>query len=694
MKKFIRTVGVCLVALLVYQVSTAQPSVTNKKAMTPEVLLSLQRLSSPTLSPDGDAYFYSRSIPNIQENKITSELVLGRLSNGSQDIILDATDKASQASFLSKDKIVYIGKAKKYRQIFLYDIKSGSKLCISNFDFDVQGYKFSPDLKHVVVIRDIQLPNITQERNPDLDKATGRIVTDLMYKHWDEWVCSVPQPFIAEVAEDLTISNESLLPVLDSQDYYEVPIKPFGGVEELAWSVDSKTLAYSCKKKTGKAYALSTNTDIYLFNLETKKTENITEGMMGYDTNPSFSPDGKSIAWISMERDGYESDVQRLFTMDLNTKRKTWHTRNFDNLGQYEWSKDSKQIRFVSCVEALTNIYQIDLASDKVTTLTEGVHDVTGFSGVDNVFLCGIQSFVHPTDIYKVSLGKGKAKLEKLTHENDEVLSGIEPAKVKKLMVKTTDNKEMLTWLVLPPFFNEADKYPAILYCQGGPQSTVSQFWSYRWNLNTFASAGFIIVAPNRRGLPSFGREWLEQISGDYGGLNMKDYLAAIDTAAQLPYVDEEHLGCTGASYGGFSTYWLAGHHEKRFKAFFAHAGIFNLQAQYLETEELFFANWDMGGNYWDKTNEVAQKTYATSPHLFVEKWDTPIMISAGEKDYRILASQGMMAFDAAMIRDIPTEMLIYPDENHWILQPQNGVLFYRSWINWMSRWLKKDTSK
>lgn len=679
--------------------ATPIASSTEKKAMTPEVLLSLTRISAPTLSPNGQMYLYSRSMPNIKDNKILSEVVLARLDGkGAPEVILGTDKKASQATFLSDTEIAYVTKAGDFSQIWLYNTVNKTSVQLSSFDFDVTGFLFSPNREKVVVVRDVELPNIAKDRNKDLDKISGKIYTDLMYKHWDEWKVSIPKPFVAKVEAGSNKIAGDVQPVLRADEWFEAPTKPHAGIEQFAWSEDGKYLAYSCRKKVGLEYAVSTNTDIYLFDTETATTVNLSEGMMGYDTDPAFSPDGQSIAWVSMERDGYEADIKRLFVMDFKTQTKKHHAPDFEHhVDQFVWLPDGKKIRFIATIEALTNIYEIDLATDKIEPITEGVHDVTAFSGNGRTFVTGIQSFTHPTDLFRVELpakktrkNRGLGKLTKLTTENDAVLAGIEMAQVEKVWIDTTDGKKMLTWFVKPPFFDPDKKYPAILYCQGGPQSTVSQFWSYRWNLNTFSSFGYVIVAPNRRGLPSFGKEWLEQISGDYGGQNMRDYLAAIDHAATLPYIDKDRLGCTGASYGGFSTYWLAGHHNKRFKAFFAHAGIFNLEAQYLETEEKFFANWDMGGPYWDKSNATAQKTFATSPHRFVGEWDTPIFICHGEYDFRILASQGMQAFDAARMRGIPTEMLLYPDETHWILQPQNGMLFYRSFRSWFDKWLKK----
>jgi dipeptidyl aminopeptidase/acylaminoacyl peptidase len=346
----------------------------------------------------------------------------------------------------------------------------------------------------------------------------------------------------------------------------------------------------------------------------------------------------------------------------------------------------------VSCVKGTTQLFEVKITGAgknlpvSITPITQGQHDYT-FVALANDRLIGLrQSMSAPSEVYAVSF---EGKETNISHENDDILNRITMGKVEGRWIKTTDGKDMLTWVVYPPNFDPAKKYPALLYCQGGPQSTVSQFWSVRWNLQLMAAHDYIVVAPNRRGLPGFGQAWNEEISGDYGGQNMKDYFSAIDAMAKEPFVDAARLGCTGASYGGFSVYWIAGNHNKRFKAFWAHAGIFNLEAQYLETEEMWFANWDLGGPFWDKSNKIAQNSYANSPHKFVDKWDTPIAVSCGELDYRILASQGMMAFNAAQLREIPSRLLIFPNENHWILQPQNGILFQREFFRWFDRWLK-----
>ena len=410
--------------------------------------------------------------------------------------------------------------------------------------------------------------------------------------------------------------------------------------------------------------------------------------MMGYDTNPLYSPSGRYIAFLSMEREGYESDKNRLMIYDGQTKQMRDYTADFDHeAGSLAWSAEEKHLYFVSVWHARTHIYELSLADGKIRQISCGDYDFENALPADGCLLATRHSLSRPNEVVRVDLANGDMQV--LTQENDHIFDQLTMGKVEERWVRTTDKKDMLTWVVYPPHFDPSKKYPTLLYCQGGPQSPVSQFWSFRWNLQLMAAQGYIVVAPNRHGLPGFGQEWLEQISGDYGGQNMRDYLAAIDALSKEPFVDEDRLGCVGASYGGFSVYWLAGHHEKRFKAFIAHSGIFNLEQQYLETEELWFANWDLGGPYWDKQNAIAQRSYANSPHLFVDKWDTPILCIHGEKDFRILASQGMSAFNAAKIRGVDAQLLVFPDENHWILQPQNAILWQRTFFGWLDKYLK-----
>ena len=410
--------------------------------------------------------------------------------------------------------------------------------------------------------------------------------------------------------------------------------------------------------------------------------------MMGYDVAPVYSPDGKKIAWQSMERDGYESDKNRLFVYDFDSGTKTDFTKNFDqNAESLAWKDDNKSIYFISDFHATDEIYRLDLADGKISKITDGIHNYTGVIPAGDKLVASRMSMSMPVELYAVDPATGKDI--PITTTNKDVLDKLTMAPIKQRWIRTTDNKDMHTWIIYPPHFDSTKKYPTLLYCEGGPQSTVSQFWSYRWNFQMMAANGYIVVAPNRRGLPGFGQAWNEQISGDYGGQNMKDYLSAIDAMTKESYVDKDKLGCIGASYGGFSVYWLAGNHNKRFKAFIAHDGMFNLESQYLETEEMWFANWDLGGPFWDKNNKIAQRTYASSPHKFVQNWDTPILVIHGGLDFRISYTQGMQAFDAALLRGIPAEFLYFPNENHWVLKPQNGILWQRAFYNWLDRWLK-----
>lgn len=665
--------------------AAAQPAANGLKKFTPEAMMELYRIGAPELSPDARHYLYTRSKPNLKENTSSTDILVAEVGKPGSSRVL-VSGKGHSPVFYDQRTIAYISTEEAHAQVALIDIDGRNNRVLSDYPFDVEAFLFSPKRDKVVVIREHDLPNITKNENPDLDKASGVIIDDLMYKHWDRWNTTTRQPYIAAVSTDGILSLE-LTPVLDPGEPYEVPTMPFSGMEDLSWSPDGMNLAYSCRKKSGLEYAVSTNTDIYVYDLASGKTHNITEGMMGYDTHPSYSSDGKYLAWISMERDGYESDLKRLFVMDTKTGEKTFLSKAYDNyVDDYAWMDGDKKIRFVSNDYGLGSLFEIDLKGKVTRTYKAEQADVTSFSGTGDVVVFGMQSMKHPTDIYcKV----GKRAPQKLTTENDDFLAQFSNITIQERWIPTTSGEKMLVWVVLPPNFDTQKKYPAILYCQGGPQSTVSQFWSYRWNIRTFASGGYIMVLPNRHGVPGFGKAWNEQISGDYGGQNMRDYLTAIDEIAKEPYVDETKLGATGASYGGFSVYWLAGHHEGRFKALMAHAGIFNLEAQYLETEEKWFANWDMGGAYWEKDNEIAQRTFANSPHRFVDKWTAPILITVGDYDFRIVSSQGMQAFDAAKMQGVPARLLYYPDESHWILKPQNGVLFYRTWFDWMDRYLK-----
>ncbi|RHR72785.1 S9 family peptidase [Bacteroides sp. AF16-49] len=653
--------------------------------MTPEALWAMGRIGGLDVSPDGKKVVYTVAYYSVPENSSNREVYVMNADGTDNKQITHTAYSENEAVWIKGGtKIAFLCNESGGSQIWEMNPDGTDRKILSEFDGPIEGFKFSPDEKKVLFISQIKYGQRTVDMYPDLPKATGIVVNDLMYKHLDEWVETIPHPFVADFNGE-KISNA--IDIMEGEPF-EAPLKPFGGIEQLAWSPDSKQIAYTSRKKTGLEYAISTNSDIYVYDLATKKTVNISEGNMGYDTNPQYSPDGKQIAWLSMERDGYESDQNRLFIMDLATGEKRFASKTFEsNVDSYCWSPDANTIFFTGVWHGESQIYRIDLnEGDKLTKLTEGQHDYLSVTLAGEKLIAKRQSMSMADEIYSVDM-QGNAT--QISFENKQIYDQLTMGKVEGRWIKTTDGKEMLTWVIYPPKFDPNKKYPTLLFCEGGPQTPVSQFWSYRWNMQIMAANDYIIVAPNRRGLPGFGMEWLEAISGDYGGQCMKDYLSAIDEVAKEPYVDANHLGCVGASFGGFSVYWLAGHHEKRFKAFIAHDGFFNMEAQYLETEEMWFANWDIGGPYWDKNNKVAQRSFANSPHKFVDKWDTPILCIHGEKDYRILASQGMSAFNAAVLRGIPAELLLYPDENHWVLKPQNGVLWQRTYFNWLNKWLK-----
>jgi len=660
------------------------PKIENGR-LTPEVLWAFGRVGGLQVSPDGTKILYSVSYYSIPENKSNAEIFVMDIDGTNKKQITTTAIRESAAKWMNdSEHIAFLSSETGSMQLWTMKSDGSDRVQISENNDAITDFKFSPDETKLLFVSDVKYGQRTVDKYPDLPKASGIIVNDLMYKHWDEWVQSIPHPFIADFKNGKIENVSDIL----KDEPYESPMKPFGGIEELAWSADGKIVAYTCRKKTGKEYAISTNSDIYFYSVETKTSVNKTEGMMGYDKNPTFSPDGKWLAWESMERDGCESDKIRLIIMNLESGEKIDLSANFDqNSESLVWSNDSKSIFLISCWHAVTQVYNVDIAQRKFTQITNGVHDYESVKIAGDKLVALKHSMSKPNEVFLVDPKTGIET--EISFENKDILAQVEMGKVEQRWVKTTDNKQMLVWVIYPPKFDPNKKYPTLLYCQGGPQSPVSQFWSYRWNFQMMAANDYIIVAPNRRGLPGFGNEWLQQISGDYGGQNMKDYLSAIDEVAKEPFVNKDKLGCVGASYGGFSVFWLAGHHQKRFKAFIAHDGMFNLPQQYLETEEMWFVNWDLGGNYWDKSNAVAQKSYANSPHLFVDKWDTPILVIHGEKDYRILASQGMAAFNAAVLRGVPAEMLIFPDENHWVMQAQNGILWQRTFFEWLDKWLK-----
>ena len=694
--------------------TTDLTGLTTNDRMTPEALWAMGRIGGAAASPDGKTVAYQVGYYSVKQNK-SHQMLYTQTADGKQQTVLTTSAKSETdpAWIEGGKRIAFITDG----QLWSMAPDGTDRRQLTKSDIDIEGFKFSPDGKKVILIKSLPYHESIKKNPEDLPLATGRLVTDLNYRHWDHYVESIPHPFVANVTEQGVDEGVDML----KDEPYECPMAPFGGVEQLNWSPDSKFVAYTCRKKTGVNYAVSTDSDIYLYDIATGNTRNLckpanykpvdfdpTKTMktqainhqkedlnMGYDVNPKFSPDGRYIAWQSMARDGYESDRNRLCVYTLADGTKNYVTETFDsNVDDFCWAKDSRTLYFIGVWHACENLYQTNLRGE-VKQLTD---DWADFGSVQllnngNKLLASRHSFQQGDELYVVTPGKDakKTKVQQLTFENKLFYDKLAFGKVQERWVKTTDGKEMQYWVILPPHFDENKKYPTLLFCEGGPQSPVSQFWSYRWNMQIMAANDYVVIAPNRRGLPGFGSEWNEQVSGNWTGQCMDDYLTAIDDAANnLPFVDKDKLGCVGASFGGFSVYYLAGHHTKRFKAFIAHDGAFNLESMYTDTEEAWFSNWEYEDAYWnrDQTNN-AKRTYENSPHRFVDKWDTPILCIHGEKDYRINANQGFGAFNAARMRGIPAELLIFPDENHWVLKPQNGVLWQRTFFGWLDRWLK-----
>jgi len=697
--------------------------------MTPEALWAMSRIGGYQASPDGQHIVFQMGYYSVEENKSHQVLWMMNADGSEQKQLTEDADNETDAQWLDNETVAFI----KGGEVWKMNLDGSGRKQLSETEGKVEGFMFSPDYSKVIILQSIPFNEIIKEKPADLPQTTGRVVTDLMYRHWDHYVESIQHPFVFSVDDDYVIANEGK-DILEGEPF-ECPMEPFGGMEQLAWSTDSKNIAFTCRCKTGLSYSVSTDSDIFLYDVESgdiNKTKNLCKGHewgvvsdgtvpyetdnlldptkslkdqfvntnlkdmnVGYDTNPKFSPDGRYVAWLSMERDGYEADRNRLCVYDLKEGTKSYVTESFDsNVDDYCWTPDSKTIYFIGVWHATENLYSTNLQGDVKPIITEWADFGSLKMLNDKQILAEQHSFTSPADLYVVTPGEGDngAKKTQITEVNKEILDQLAKPSVEQYWVKTTDNKELLTWVILPPHFDKNKKYPTLLFCEGGPQSPVSQFWSYRWNFFIMASQGYVVVAPNRRGLPGFGQEWLEEISGDWTGQCMDDYLSAIDFACDsLPYVDRDRLAAVGASFGGFSVYYLAGHHNKRFKCFIAHDGAFNLEAMYTETEENWFSNWEYDDAPWNRDMTArAKKTYDNSPHRFVDKWDTPILCIHGEKDYRINATQGMSAFNAARMRGIEAELLIFPDENHWVLKPQNGILWQRTYFEWLERWIGK----
>jgi len=654
--------------------------------MTPELLWKLKRVSAPAVSPDGRQLVYGVTQYDVSANKGDTDLYVVDVMGGEPARMTSMKGSEHSASWRPDGQ--WIGfLSGKGGSTQLWEVKADGKKVrqVTDVEGGIANFRYAPDGTHISFTSEVKLDRTVQDLYPDLPEADARIMDGLMYRHWDSWHdYAYSHLFVAPYRDGWVGDPVDLM----EGEHFDTPLSPFGGVEQIAWSPDGRSIAYTSKKLVGTAYAVSTNSDIYIVEIESGDTRNLTEGMMGYDVEPVYSPDGSRIAWLSMERNGYESDRNRLFVHDFRTGDRMELTAAYDNDAHSPaWTPDGRHLFFTSDSRGTVQIFAVPADGGEVRRVTEGVFDYVslGVAGApEEIVLVGSRrSMSAPNEIYRIDPATGDAA--QITFANRAILAGIVMGRVEKRMIEATDGESILTWVIYPPNFDPSRRYPALLYAQGGPQGTVSQFFSYRWNFQLMAANGYIVVAPNRRGVPSFGQAWKEEISGDWGGQAMQDLLSAIDAVAAEPYVDEDRLGAIGASYGGYSVYWLAGNHEGRFRTFVAHAGVFNLESMYGATEELFFVNFDLGGAYWDRPDSYER----FSPHRFVQNWDTPILVIHGQKDFRVPVTEGMQAFTAAQLKGVESRFLYFPEEGHWVLTPQDGILWHRVFFDWLGRYLK-----
>lgn len=657
--------------------------------LTPEVMWKMGRVGGSTVSPDGKTVLYTVSYYSMKDDKSSTHIWSVPTEGGEAVQITDGAGKEASIQWSADgSRIYFLSTRSGDAQLWSAKPDGSDMRQLSAIEGGIEGFGVSPKEDKLYYIKRVQVEKRrSSEIFPDLPDSKAMIYDDLMARHWDYWDDgSYLHLFVADLQNGKVAEGVDIM----EGEPWDAPMAPYFDAAEIAWNNAGTQLAYTCKKMTGKQYALSTNSDIYLYDLASGKTTNITEGMMGYDKYPRFSPDDSMVAFTSMERDGNESDKDRLFVTKLGTGEKLYLTKDFDyNAGNVVWEGNDK-LYFLTPIRATYQLCRVGLDGSPVELVTRGAHDLNAFTMGGGKLVAERTTLSSPTELFAVNLSDGT--LTQLTNTNAEIYDNIKMGEVRERMVKTTDNKEMLTWVILPPDFDSTKCYPVLLYCQGGPQSVVSQRWSYRWNYQLMAAQGYIVVAPNRRGLPSFGQEWLDQISGDYSGQNIRDYLSAIDDVAREPWADENRMGCVGASYGGYSVYFLAGNHNKRFKAFIAHCGMFNFESMYCGTEELWFPNNDLGGPYWSDS-PVAKRSYANSPHKFVKNWDTPILIFSGLNDFRIPYTENLQAYTAAQLMGVPARLVAFENEAHQVFKPQNSLVWQREFFGWLDKYVKNPST-
>ena len=659
--------------------------------LTPEVMWKMRRIGSAEVSADGKVVLYTVTDYSMAENRGITRIYALDLEAGVTTELTDTSSNNTAARWGGDGAIWFLSNRSGAMQVWRMAADGTELKQITNIEGGIEDFGVNNDCTALHYVKAVKVKAVNSaDVYEDMDKSKARIYDDLMVRHWDYWDDGSYRHIFTGEIEDGKLVNIKDITGADAE--YDTPLAPFFDGSEIAWHPLSNHIAYTCKPLTGTKYAVSTDSDIFVHNVKEDVAFNIninhSEKFEGYDKYPVWSPDGSKIAFRSQRRAGNEADKERLFIYYLQSGEVKELTANFDyNATNVVWT-DENTLYFIAPIEATHQICRVTTAGNDVEVITSGDHDITSFTIGGGRCVATVQSISMATELFEVDLNSGA--MTQISEVNKPIYDNIKMGKVEKRWVKTTDGKQMLVWVILPPDFDANKKYPTLLYCQGGPQSVVSQFWSYRWNFQLMAAQGYVVVAPNRRGLPSFGQEWLDQISGDYSGQNIRDYLSAIDDVAKEKWCDNERLGCVGASYGGYSVYYLAGHHNKRFKAFISHCGIFNFESMYGETEELFFVNNDYGGSYWDKSNKVAMRSYAHSPHKYVEKWDTPILIITGEYDYRIPYTQSLQAFTAARLRGLDARLVSFENEAHQVFKPQNSLVWNREFFGWLDKYLKE----
>ena len=658
-----------------------------KEVMTPEKLWELGRVSAEGLSADSKWVVYGVSNYTFGENKSEKNLYAIPVNGGEPIQLTQEVGSESVVQIKDNDEVVYLFKG----QLWSKSLKGGEAKQLTNIEGGLENVKLSPDGRYIVFSRSVLVHAYhSKDKYNDLSLSDVYIYDDLDYRHWDTFNDGrFNHPFVATY--DQGIIGDPI-DILEGEPFYS-PQAPYGGAEDYEWSPDSKALLYVCKKKFGKEYAASTNTDIYRYDLASKVTTNMTDGMNGYDTNPVYSPDGQQLAWLSMRTDGYEADKNDIIVFDKKTTQRRNLTAEWNGtVNSYMWSKDGRKIYFTAPIRGTVQLFEVDLtnsfagkSSSTIKQISEGAYDISGLVGeVEDGLIVTSTTMTRATEVYMYHVGT--RMLSAITHVNDAIYSKLAETKVEGRFTTASDGEKLFSWVIYPPNFDPAKKYPTLLFCQGGPQSATTLGYSFRWNFQLMASQGYIVILPNRRGMPGWGVKWNEDISKDWGGQPIRDYLSAIDDFAKEPYVDNDRISAIGASYGGYSVFLLAGVHEGRFKSFISHCGLFDMTSWYGTTEELFFANYDLGGAYWDNANKKAYTDF--NPLTYVHKWNTPILIFQGGKDYRVPIGQGLAAFQAAQLNNVKSRLVYLPEENHWVLSGHNALVWQREFFTWLKETL------